>query len=203
MMCGPIISIIIPVYNTIDYLERCINSIINQSYKKWELILVDDGSNDGSQNLCDLYSGKDDRIRTIHQPNGGVSSARNLGLKNALGKWITFIDSDDYIDKDFLHDLIYYSEHVDLVVSGYKLINNNNVISKGYVIGEYDLEGSFLAQGRVWCSSVCFKLINRNIITKYNLHFDENVFIAEDLLFMVQYLNHINKIIFTDSLGYN
>ena len=93
------VSIIIPVYNQEKYLDKCINSVIRQSYDDLECILVDDGSTDNSPEICDKYEKKDDRIKVFHQPNSGVSKARNVGLANAKGEWITFADSDDYLEQ--------------------------------------------------------------------------------------------------------
>lgn len=94
------ISIIVPVYNTEKYLDQCIQSILSQTYTDYELLLVDDGSTDSSGVICDRYAEQDSRVREFHKPNGGVSSARNMGLDNARGEWIGWVDSDDYIDAD-------------------------------------------------------------------------------------------------------
>ena len=99
---NPKISIIVPVYNAEQYLRRCIDSILNQSFTDFELILIDDGSKDKSSDICDEYAAKDSRIKVYHKENGGVSSARNLGLDNANGEWIAFVDSDDFIKEDYL-----------------------------------------------------------------------------------------------------
>ena len=104
-----LISIIIPVYNVEQYLSRCIDSVINQTYKNLEIILIDDGSTDDSGEICDEYALKDNRIKVMHKQNGGVSSARNEGLDISKGNYIGFIDSDDFIEKDmyeFLYDLL-------------------------------------------------------------------------------------------------
>ena len=98
----PCISVIVPVYNVENYLPRCVDSILSQSFTDFELILVDDGSPDNSGKICDEYAEKDNRVRVFHKPNGGVSSARNLGLDNALGEFVTFIDSDDYVGREYL-----------------------------------------------------------------------------------------------------
>lgn len=90
-MASPTISIIVPVYNTKQYLGNCINSILSQTYTDFELLLVDDGSPDGSGDICDEYAAKDERVKVFHKENGGVSSARNLGLDNAQGEWICFV----------------------------------------------------------------------------------------------------------------
>lgn len=95
-----LISVIVPVYNIQDYLERCVRSICNQTYKNLEIILVDDGSTDGSKDICDRLAKEDDRIRVFHKENGGSSSARNLGIRESTGEYLGFIDSDDYIEPD-------------------------------------------------------------------------------------------------------
>ena len=97
----PEISIIVPVYNTEKYLHRCIDSILAQTFTDFELILVDDGSSDNSPKICDEYAEKDKRVRVIHQENGGVSRARNIGIDNSCGTYLMFCDSDDYVDKRF------------------------------------------------------------------------------------------------------
>ena len=94
----PKISVIVPVYNTEKYLHRCIDSVLAQTFTDWELLLIDDGSKDTSGSICDKYAAKDKRIRVFHKENGGVSSARNLGRDYAQGEWVTFVDSDDYIE---------------------------------------------------------------------------------------------------------
>lgn len=114
------ISVIIPVYNTKNFLERCIESIMYQTYTNIELILVDDGSTDGSGELCDRYT-FDERVIVIHKPNGGVSSARNVGIDKATGDYICFVDSDDFIDKDYLCSIVIYLEkqNIDFLINNY------------------------------------------------------------------------------------
>ena len=113
-LSSPKISVIVPVYKVEEYLHRCIDSILSQSFTDFELILVDDGSPDNCGKICDEYAQKDSRVRVFHKPNGGVSSARNLGLDNANGEWIAFIDSDDYVDVDYLAELDSYSKMLDV-----------------------------------------------------------------------------------------
>ena len=107
-----LVSIIVPVYNVDKYLERCVNSIIQQSYRNLEIILVDDGSTDNSGTICDTYKEKDDRIIVIHKENGGLSDARNAGIKIFTGEYVTFIDSDDYVSLDMIC-LLYPSDAAD------------------------------------------------------------------------------------------
>ena len=131
-MKNDLISVIVPVYNVEKYLDACVKSIINQTYKKLEIILVDDGSTDNSPSMCDEYKKKDDRIKVIHKINGGLSDARNAGLDIATGKYVTFIDSDDFINQHMINEL-------------YELIN------------KYDSDISFVSQIRVPESSNGFE----------------------------------------------
>lgn len=105
-----LITVIVPVYNVAKYLEKCVKSIQDQTYKSLEIILVDDGSTDSSGAICDKYATEDSRIRVIHKPNGGLSSARNAGLDAATGDYVGFIDSDDYIAPDFYESLLKISD---------------------------------------------------------------------------------------------
>jgi glycosyltransferase involved in cell wall biosynthesis len=124
-MLNPQLSIIIPVYNVEQYINQCIESILAQKYQDYEIILIDDGSTDCSGEICDNYAQKDDRIKTIHKPNGGVSSARNIGLQMSKGKYLTFIDPDDFIDLDT------YCENMDIVT------NNNEIDILQYPFCKY------------------------------------------------------------------
>jgi len=116
----PLLSVIVPVYNVEAYVARCVESILNQTYKNLEVILVDDGATDASGAICDTFAAQDPRVRVIHKENGGLSSARNAGLETATGEYITFVDSDDWIEGDALEKLLAATlEHqVELVVGG-------------------------------------------------------------------------------------
>ena len=105
-----LISVIVPVYNCEKYIEICIRSVLQQTYTNLELILVDDGSTDGSGKVCDQYVDQDTRVKVIHKENGGVSSARNRGIENAVGDWYSFVDADDFIDKDMYSILMTLQE---------------------------------------------------------------------------------------------
>lgn len=124
------ISIVVPIYNVEDYIKKCINSIMSQSYENLEIILVDDGSKDGSGKICDEYAEKDERIVVIHKKNGGLSEARNVGIKKATGSLIGFVDGDDYIKKDmyeYLYSLL-NTYNADISVCGYAEVINNKII---------------------------------------------------------------------------
>lgn len=120
------VSIVVPVYNVEQYLERCLDSIRSQSYEKLEIILVDDGSTDNSSGICDRYAEIDNRIKVIHKTNGGLSDARNVGLENATGDYVYFCDSDDYIEKELIHDCIeaISGKDCDIVMFAYYRLQN-------------------------------------------------------------------------------
>lgn len=125
------ISIIVPVFKVEEYLDRCVNSLINQTYKNIEIILVDDGSPDKCPEICDEYALKYDNVTVIHKDNGGLSEARNYGLKNSTGEYILYVDSDDWIEIDSCEKLIQGMKHnVDIVVGSYKEVKNGETIIK-------------------------------------------------------------------------
>ena len=124
----PKISVIVPVYNTEKYLQRCIDSILLQSFTDFELLLIDDGSTDSSGTICDKYAEQDSRIRVFHKANGGASSARNIGLDNAIGEWVCFVDSDDSLTRDAVEILCTNCNNgADIVIAN----TANNVIISG------------------------------------------------------------------------
>ena len=120
-----LISVVIPVYNVEKYLERCLDSILNQSYSNLQIIIVDDGSTDTSGKICDRYAMKDSRIQVFHKENGGLSDARNFGLEHICGKYVSFIDSDDYVSKDYIKYLYGLIETVDADISACKHLESN------------------------------------------------------------------------------
>lgn len=137
-----LISVIVPVYNVQEYLTNCINSILNQSYKNIEIILVDDGSTDESSSICDSYIKKDNRIKVIHKANGGLSDARNIGIKSAKGKYITFVDSDDYLDENYVKALyiLITENNSDIACCRMKKTDslNDKIINKNEKISIYN-----------------------------------------------------------------
>ncbi len=195
-----LISVIVPVYNVEKYLDRCIESIVNQTYKDLEIILVDDGSKDNSSKLCDNWSKKDKRIKVIHQQNIGVSSARNKGLDLCKGKYITFVDSDDYIEQDTYDQTISYfnSYNVDIVrfqsireLKKYKIKSSNSVVGKiEYKENKNQILDLFLKKHEF--GSVCGSIFKKSII-------GENRFI-EDLKFGEDYYFYFNVIFNSSSM---
>lgn len=131
-----LISVIVPVYNVEKYLNRCVDSIINQTYSNLEIILIDDESTDTSGKICDEYKEKDERIHVIHQKNGGAATARNAGLNIALGKYIMFVDADDYVDKNICYHLLQtlIETNSECCFCGYKTFDENNDKIKEYAV---------------------------------------------------------------------
>lgn len=194
-MTPSLVSIIVPVYKADKLLPRCIDSILSQSFTDWELILVDDGSPDASGVLCDQYAAQDSRIHVLHKPNGGVSSARNLGLEHATGEYVTFIDADDYIKPQFL-ECVLSKTPADLVICGF-----DNVGCVGFLpdAESISLQGNTIALSKLidipyyldapWC-----KLFKRQLIKDNNHHFDHGLRLSEDTLFCYEYLSYCNTV---------
>lgn len=124
---APLISVIVPVYKVEPYLDRCVQSIVNQTYQNLEIILVDDNLSDNCPTMCDAWAEKDSRIRVIHKENGGVASARNVGLDNAVGQYISFVDSDDWIDSTMIAELVSCAAeyHTDATGMLYRIVYSN------------------------------------------------------------------------------
>ena len=202
------ISIIVPIYNVEHYLRSCIESIISQSYSDWELLLIDDGSPDRSGEICDEYAKNDDRIRVFHKKNGGVSSARNLGLDKAQGEWVTFIDADDYILPDFIKGLykpISNGKRVDFVHGGCCNVKNGEIVSVNQSYQNYigDNPGYVFQKFRGLTVSKLFSLENVNCGADGRpLRFDEKMKIAEDMAFTMDYLLTVKRYAFVEEKGY-
>jgi len=192
------ISIIVPVYNVEKYLDRCIISILKQSFKNWELILLDDGSTDKSGEICDKYKHFDDRIRVIHKKNTGVSSTRNIGIDLSRGEYITFIDSDDWVELDYL-ELMYKAikeMNVNVIVSGCVYEDKNglkNPFKKGkpIIYNRNEAQKEFLKQDRfIW--TICDKLYKAELLKKIKLN--AHLKIAEDMLLFWNIISNIERV---------
>ena len=203
------ISILMPVYNSQEYLKNTVQGVINQSYKEWELILVDDGSKDNSKNICIELQKFDNRIRFINKENTGVSDTRNIALDNAKGKYIAFIDSDDSVHKDYLKILLSSIEKSkgQLAVCGFKerKISTNGQIEElsrvfypKEVIAIEDMKDLIMDFGNSGLLNPLWnKLYNREIIEENNIRFKEEVETGEDFIFNLQYFRKINNICFS------
>lgn len=199
----PKVSVIVPVYNVENYVRQCIESILAQTFTDWELLLVDDGTLDNSGCICDEYAQQDSRIRVFHKKNGGVSSARNLGLENAKGKWITFVDSDDFIGPRYLEQLnasTIVSPKIDFVHCGLQNYVNGEVsINQRYEINESSDCATVFNKFR---GLIVAKWFKRDIIIKNKIRFDERMKIAEDYVFTVDYIRCIERYAFSDCIDY-
>ena len=199
------ISVIVPVYNVENYLAKCLDSIVNQTYKNLEIIIVDDGSTDSSPSICDTYKEKDKRIKVIHKENGGLSSARNVGLKHATGDFIAFVDSDDWIDLSMYEKLLTKQKEkdYDMVFCRYFKVYPGEEIHKAY---EADLV-NFCEKGDIryiFYPKIIQKkenieishnnipaylvriLFKRDIVT---INFDEKITFKEDVVFLTKLLS--------------
>lgn len=205
----PKVSFVVPVYCAEEHIERCVYSIINQSYEDFECILIDDGSIDSSGDICDKFSNIDKRILTIHQKNSGASAARNTGIDNATGEYIAFVDSDDFLDSDYLLSLIESHEDSDIVVGGYKVLDSLNVVvdERNIIDTPVELiqsvdEGIFAdALSRGLLDTVWGKLIKKELIG--NNRFKENIKLGEDTAFLFTVLQPNIKIAFCSECNYN
>lgn len=193
------ISIIIPIYNAENTLERCIQRIIEQSYPNWELLLIDDGSVDNSCKICEDACLKDKRITTIHKENGGVSSARNVGIAKASGEWITFCDSDDYVEKYWLQNFVEVIERKDapelLFVQKIR-VYKQGVFDSIY----YENEHGFIPLSEFLLGHFGFvwnKIFKREILKQHQICFDEHIHLFEDEVFVLQYLSWMKGVFIT------
>lgn len=214
-----LISIIVPVYNVEKYIRECLDSLINQTYKNIEIIIVDDGSTDKSGEICDEYEKKNKNIRVIHKKNEGLGFARNTGLENVNGKFVTFVDSDDYVDNNFVEELYQniITKNVDICKSGFRRVNDShNILSirnyDNYVYNEKENRDLFLPRmigslpDKKDSIEMCVSgaLYKMSYIKKYKIKFpSERVIISEDLFFNIDYVQRINKACTIDYIGYN
>lgn len=205
-----IISVIIPVYNAEKFLDRCINSLIHQTYNNLEIIIVNDGSTDNSLKLIKKYMNIDSRIILINKENSGVSASRNIGLEKSNGKYIMLLDADDWLNKDAI-EILYKAislYNVDVVRGNYRVIDeNNNIVKKGKItndMGKIVNKPKLLIPNYIYnkdnlpCYSVLL-LIN----SKYKIKFNEDISFMEDTIFYYDMLNKVNTILMIPNTIYN
>ncbi|UAL46931.1 glycosyltransferase [Sutcliffiella horikoshii] len=203
-MYNVVVSIIIPVFNAEKYLHKCIISIINQNYKNFELILVNDGSQDKSGEICDFFSEKDVRIKVIHKNNEGVSIARNTGIEKSEGKYIMFADADDYVERNWCEDLINMAEKNKnaLIINSYIIKNFRNdkeqIIIRSFNSMQKNIEkikkaDFLLVYKSQLLNSPCNKIFSSEIIKENNIRFRDSLNLGEDLLFTLDYLVYSNN----------
>lgn len=203
-----LISIVVPIYKVEKYLAKCVESIMSQSYRNIELILVDDGSPDSCPQICDKYKNKDSRIKVIHKQNGGLSDARNAGLKIATGEWITFIDSDDYVGVNFLKNLYFAATSMDADISmcDYKSVFDNAGQEKKATYTEVfsnvkSLEKIYHPQIHGMEFVAWGKLYRTDLFKKNNIEYPVGK-IHEDTFTTYRLIYAAKKIVFTNYIGY-
>lgn len=181
-----LITVIVPVYKVEEYLDRCVYSVIKQTYENLEIILVDDGSPDHCPELCDAWAKKDKRIKVIHRENGGLSAARNDGINASNGEYLLFVDSDDYIEDDACERLIEYADGVDIVVGESTIFENGKPIPRVHtnLIENYVYTGSEYSQTAIkkgqWFAAACYNFYRVGFLKENNLYFMEGV-LHEDI----------------------
>ena len=207
-MNEPYFSIIVPVYNVEKYLPQCVDSILRQTYGSFEVILVDDGTKDRSGELCDQYAAQDERIKVIHKKNGGLSSARNAGIREARGKYIIFMDSDDYWSNNTMLEQIssYMGEKEELVVWKYcRCDENGSYCNDGEkaAVKEYSLSDDYrtLFGKSILFASACYEAIPRTWFLSHDLFFEEGV-VSEDIEWFGRLLACVMRITLFDLIFY-
>ena len=201
------VSIIIPVYNAAGKLSRCLDSLLMQDFNDFECLMVDDGSTDGSADICDRYVHKDTRFRVIHKQNGGVSSARNMALEQARGEWIVFVDSDDSITANHLSSFLSKADkNIDWVLCGYQDVlpkqQKQHCYEAHTYVGNIDVT-EFLCHSEFLDYMIPWdKMFRRSIIEEHHLQFDESLSISEDRLFCYQYMMYVRGIATTGEVTY-
>lgn len=202
----PLFSIIVPVYNAGKYLNECIDSILQSTYDSWELLLIDDGSTDNSGLICDMRSYEDRRIRVFHKENGGVSSARNWGIKYAQGDWLNFVDSDDFISPDMLEKIVTEitgNEEADLVFTDFNILYSDRTeLFKTYSWNKNKEESFRHYLLRSW-PRVAWGAVKRELVAKFNIKYPETLTAFEDFYFMCCCILNSNEIIKISEPLYN
>lgn len=206
---NPIISVIVPVYNAEHTLTRCVESILSQTFKDFELILVDDGSKDNSGQICDTYAELDSRIRVIHQSNAGAAAARNSALDIARGEYLAFADSDDSVRSKWLESYIDNIGDFDLCFQGLNIIyadgTNKEMVHKAMdCIGIENIRNELTEiMSKHYLGFLVVKLLKRSIIEKWHIRINPKLKFREDEAFFCAYLEHVNSIKFIESVGYD
>lgn len=197
----PRISVVIPVYQTERYLRQCLESLVVQSFPDFEVVLIDDGSKDGSGAICDEYSAHDSRFSVVHVANGGVSKARNIGLERAKGDYIVFVDSDDWVEPDYFQSIVDYLDKYDLLFYGMRVVSGDGMDQNiGYEAERMfsddrsfsDVIYSLFEKGVL--GYMCLMCVKHELILKHRVRFNEAISLHEDALFTYDCLMCAGKI---------
>lgn len=200
-MESPLVSIIVPAYNTESYLGRCLESLAGQTYSNLEILVIDDGSTDGTYAICQAYAQKDGRFRAFHKENTGVSDSRNLGLAEAKGTYLAFADSDDYVKPDYVQTLVAAAEGAQLVCGEFFFVEDGVERKHPSILRETEVRKmtareaiDLLPNKQTFQGYICSKLFVTEILNREGLRFDPTVKIWEDMLFCLQYLTKIQNV---------
>lgn len=202
----PLVSFIVPIFNSESFLEKCLNSLLAQSSPDFEVIMVDDGSTDGSRAICERYSSQDKRFVTIHQSNGGVSHARNIGIEHSAGEWITFLDSDDYVEPNFV-DLLTNLKASDYIMASYsKFKDEKYYVKESFEENTYtSINQDFFSLDnlKVGFFTAWSKYFRASIIKEHHILFDVDVSSGEDTIFVFKYLYYVSSAYISPQPMYN
>jgi glycosyltransferase involved in cell wall biosynthesis len=202
----PNISIIVPVYNAEKYLHRCANSVLNQTFIDWECILIDDGSTDNSSKICDEYAKKDSRFHVIHKKNGGVSSARQLGLETAKGDYVIHVDPDDWVEPNMLEELCYkiIEDDADMVICDFFWNLPTEISVSSQRPSAFDSKSIMIDFFSEKLHGSCWnKLVRRDFIMTNHISFPAQLSIHEDLYFFTELLLNNIKVTYLDKAFYH
>lgn len=204
------ISVIVPIYNAAKFLDKCLKSILSQTYQNLEIILINDGSTDNSLEICETYKKTDERIKLFSKENSGVSSSRNIGIENATGKYVIFIDADDYIEQNMFELLSkdLFDFNVDMSICGYKKVDiNGNILFESEDLNEKYFDDEvfkhYLFDGRYYREILCNKLFKLDIIKNNNIRFREDIHINENIVFILDFAHFARKFVYDNQLLYN
>ena len=205
MKFEPKVSIVMPMYRVERYIEKAIQSVLDQDFQDWELLVVNDGSTDGSREIASMMAVSDERIKILDKENGGLSDARNYGLDRAIGEFVHFYDSDDWVEPDFYSKLLNEIEDFDLIVCGYKVDNEKSVTERIGYVGDLshvvspslgDLVGNYL--NFAWN-----KLFKRSFLVENALYYEKGLYRIEDSEFMMRFLSFSPKVKMIEYSGYH
>lgn len=202
------VSIIVPIYNSEKFLKECILGLLNQTYKNTEIILINDGSHDGSEEISLDFAKRDSRIVYVKQKNEGVSKARNKGILLATGDYITFVDSDDIVLSTYIEDMVLEADNKEYIMSGYKVWNMKSNKYKEFKCPNFDgnikefINEIFKYISPPYLLGPCFKLFKKSILLKNNIYFPEDISFGEDAEFVINYLEHVNTIKCIENINY-
>lgn len=207
-MKDELISIIVAVYNAQPFIEKCLESLLNQSYRHIEIVLVDDGSTDDSYMICKGFERIDSRIKVVQKENEGSASARNLGLEKANGTYVIFVDADDMVDSEYIEKLYRGIEFADVAICGFDRFEKEGIFYDGKILDEKGMISKEKVFEHTFASNIITggawnKLLNMSILREHKLYFDRDIFKSEDTLFIAKYYQYCEKFFYVPEYLYH